>query len=280
MSFVIRQEAVAYGLLGFMSGEDAAREYHDGLKDDGDGDGTFHLVDGRNGYVYDPTLTQDADEPERWYRPPFLTTDVVNIRSPNGRMNRVIGVSAEDVDDRYNVLCLVGGRVSCFIATGRGRPQRDQRFARGFFVDGAVAWGHTQTGDPFPPFRGKKPKRFWDEDEEDGRSLHIQRCGVGALVLRRVMRNRAGEPTHLRSTVVTIAAHWHDKDPHRDHLLMFETATFHQDAPAHGGLYLDPVIGCFEERFQGPLERALALYREHCRTPGIFSRARPVGVAA
>lgn len=273
----LRQETLIYGLVGFTGGEEAAREYHDGLKDDCDDEGTFHLVSShgqRNGYVYDPSLTRDDAERQCRQRPPSLTTDVVNLGVPSSRFFRVLPPAESSEDDgEFNVLLLVGGRVDCFIATGR-RP-RDPRFERGYFVDGAVAWGHTQTGEPFPYFSGKKPQRFWGDD----RHLHVQRCASGALYLRRVMKNRAGEATHLRATVVTIEARWHDKDPERDDLLVFETATFHQDAPACSGRYYDPVPALFGERFQGPLERALALYSEHCRTPGTFSRPRALRAA-
>lgn len=265
-------------MVGLTGGEDVARRYHQGLRISGEDDGAFHLVSShgdRNGYVYDPMLTQDKDEPERRYRPPTLTTDVVNVRSPNARFFRALPpASGAKKKDEFNVLLLVGGRVDCFFAPPR---RRDGRQRGGHFVQGAVAWGHTQMGEEFPEFTGKMPRRFWDEDDDAGRILHVQRCGAGVLYLRRRMLNRDGEPSHLRTSIVTIRAYWLDRDPNKNDLLVLETQAFHMDAPATGGRYYDPATELFEAPFRGPLERAIALHGEYCRTPA--PTREPFGIA-
>ncbi|MEK7529779.1 MAG: hypothetical protein AAB570_02550 [Patescibacteria group bacterium] len=272
----MKQETLVYGMVGLTGGEEAAREYHDGLEEDGDGGGAFHLAGShgaRHAYVYDPTLTRDDHDPTR-YRPPSLTTDIVNVRLPNTRFFRVVPPAKGSEDGgEFNVLLLVGGRVDCFIETRRSL--HDRRLSRGYFVDGAVAWGHTQTGDEFPEFTGKTPRRFWERAETD-RTLHVQRCGAGVLFLRRRMLDRDGEPSHLRTSIVTIRAYWRDRDSDKDDLLAFETRTFHMDAPASAGRYYDPSCELFEAPFRRPLERAIAVYGEYCSAPS--PTRRPYGL--
>ena len=258
-----RQQTIVYGLVGF-SGEEAAREYHDGLKEDGDGWNTFHLVSNhgeRHGFVYDPTLTEDEDD-DRPYRPPSLTTDIVGMRAPSATFRRVLPAAVDDeVDDEFNTLLLVGGPVDCFVPTrSRGRWSREG----GEWLQAAVAWGHTDTGRRFPRFVGKKPQFLWGGPE---RVFHVQRRAAGVMFMRRALCDWHGDSTHLSTSVFTIDAWWSDADPDMDDLLSFRVSRFDMDAPVAGGQFYNPAAALFDERFRMPLERAREQYEEYCQTP-------------